>query len=259
VADVKIPKYYLVKTGILELIDGLPAGTVIPTERELASRFTTSRTTVRQAVGELVAEGLLQRVQGRGTFVAAPWIMQLPQGSFSDNALAQGLVAGRRVLDLRCVPADAVVAEHLALTAGAPVTRLDALRTIDGEPLAHETVHLPGDVADPVADLGDHGSLYALMRDRLDMGVVSVEDVVQTALATDPAETRRLDVAPGVPLLVIHRTGYDADGRPVEWGRSVFRGDRFRFVSRRRLPESVTEAATGAATEKTQGEVDPEP
>jgi GntR family transcriptional regulator len=238
VADVKIPKYYLVKTGILELIDGLPAGTGIPTERELASRFTTSRTTVRQAVGELVAEGLLQRVQGRGTFVAAPWVMQLPQGSFSDNAREQGLEPGRTVIDLQCVPADPVVAEHLGLATAAPVTRLDALRTIDGEPLAHETVHLPGDVTGPVGELGDHGSLYALMRDRLDLGVVSVEDVVQTAVATDPAESRRLDVAPGVPLLVIHRTGYDDAGRPVEWGRSVFRGDRFRFVSRRRVPEA---------------------
>lgn len=61
-----LPKYYVIKEQILALVEGTAPGTVVPTERTLAVQYSTSRTTVRQAVGELVAEGRLERTQGRG-------------------------------------------------------------------------------------------------------------------------------------------------------------------------------------------------
>lgn len=70
------------------------------------------------------------------------------------------------------------------------------------------------------------------------MAIVEVEDVVETALC-DPVRAELLGVTTGLPLLVVHRTGFGADGRPVEWTESAFRGDRYRFVSRRRLEEDA--------------------
>lgn len=233
----RVPKYYQVKRQILELIVDAAPGAPLPTERELADRFGTSRTTVRQAIAELVVDGRIDRVQGRGTFVAAPKIL-LPQVSFSSNVVARGQRPGRVIVSAGCVAADEELAAKLQVDVGSVVTRLEVLRTVDGEPLAHETAHLPGDLTELVGRLEAQDSLYRMLAADYDMAIVEVEDVVETALC-DPVRAELLGVTTGLPLLVVHRTGFGADGRPVEWTESAFRGDRYRFVSRRRLEEDA--------------------
>src|SRR4051812_19774459 len=76
---VREPKYYRVKQQLLTTIASLGPGSAVPPERELAVEFSTSRTTVRQALTELVVEGRLERIQGRGTFVAKPKVAQILQ------------------------------------------------------------------------------------------------------------------------------------------------------------------------------------
>jgi len=236
----KVPKYYLVKSQLLELIADLEPGAAVPTERDLAERFSTSRTTVRQAIAELVVDGRLERAQGRGTFVTSPRMLLLPQVSFSSNAVSQGWRPGRVVISVRCEAADAAMRENLQLNADSvgsdecAVTRFEVLRTVDGEPLAHETVHLPGDLTELAERLDAQDSLYRMLAAEYDMEVVEVEDVVAT-VPCDPVRANLLGVATGLPLLLVHRTGFGANGRPVEWTESAFRGDRYRFVSRRTL------------------------
>ncbi|MFI2562781.1 GntR family transcriptional regulator [Paenarthrobacter sp. NPDC018779] len=226
------PKYYVLKTEVLALISGLQPGTLIPTERALAETYQTSRTTVRQAISELVAEGKLGRVQGHGTFVAPPKMTHVRQlTSFSDDARSQGLRPDSKLLALAVGKADAEVAAHLGLDQGDPVTRLERIRLIDGEPLAHEVACLPGKLPRFKANLSKAGSLYAALADAYGIRISDVEDTVETALA-GPGDVQLLGIEMGAPLLVVHRLGRDAAGRPVEWTRSVFRGDRFRFVSR---------------------------
>ena len=91
----------------------------VPTERELAERFATSRTTVRQAIAELVIDGRLERTQGRGTFVAQPKLMQLRQlTSFSQDTHDEGRLPGSVVLAIDEQPADGEVAGHLGIAPG---------------------------------------------------------------------------------------------------------------------------------------------
>ncbi|MGO4144263.1 GntR family transcriptional regulator [Paenarthrobacter sp. YAF11_1] len=226
------PKYYLLKTEVLGLIAGLKPGTLIPTERALAGKYGTSRTTVRQAISELVAEGKLGRIQGHGTFVAPPKVTHVRQlTSFSDDARSQGLRPDSRVLGLDVIGADSGVAVQLGLEQGDPVTRLERIRLIEGEPLAHEVAWLPGRLPRLKSNLAKAGSLYAVLADVYGLRVADVEDTVETALA-GPEDVRLLGIGMGAPLLVVHRLARDANGAPVEWTRSAFRGDRFRFVSR---------------------------
>lgn len=236
----KVPKYYVIKQTLTEMISDLPAGTPIPTERELAERFGTSRTTVRQAIAELVVDGRLERTQGSGTFVSRPKVMRVrPLTSFSQERREEGWRVGSVVLGIGRVAADAATASCLGVEPEAQVYRVERLRTADGEPIAHEVAWLPGDLPDLERRLGERGSLYLTLQEDYGREIVTVEDTVETVLA-NPVQANLLGVDTGLPMLLIHRTGWDAAGEVVEWTRSVFRGDRFRFVSRHRIaPEAV--------------------
>jgi GntR family transcriptional regulator len=234
-AAAALPKYYVLKEQILALIEDAAPGTLIPTERALAEQYGTSRTTVRQAIGELVAEGRLDRTQGRGTFVAPPKVTHVRQlTSFSDDAASQGLTASARILDISLVPADPATARRLAVDAGTEVHRVERIRLVNGEPLAHETAFLAGSLPDLARNVEIRGSLYSALNEDYGIRISEVEDTVETKLA-GPDEVRLLDVEMGAPMLLVHRLGIDAGAVPVEWTRSVFRGDRFRFVARMRM------------------------
>lgn len=232
-----VPKYYLLKEQIRGLVRDATPGTLIPTERALAEQYATSRTTVRQAIGELVAEGVLGRAQGRGTFVAPPrftYVRQLT--SFSDDASSQGLTSSSRVIDVSRTTADDDTAARLRVPAGTGLARVERIRLINDEPLAHEVALLPG----PLPDLAEHldrtGSLYTALREDYGIDIVAAEDTVETQVA-GPDDVRLLGIEMGAPLLLIHRLGFTADDSPVEWTRSVFRGDRFRFLARMKGPQ----------------------
>ena len=140
----KVPKYYRIKEEILALMGGLPPGSALPTERELAVRYETSRTTVRQAIAELVVDGRLVRTQGSGTFVAQPKMMHVrPLSSFSQDLALDGWRPGSVVLDISEVVAEGELAEHLAVPPGTQVQRVERLRTALDEPIAHEIAYLP--------------------------------------------------------------------------------------------------------------------
>ena len=240
----KVPRYYQVKGEILALTAALEPGAVVPTERDLAERLGTSRTTVRQAIAELVVDGRLERTQGRGTFVARPKLMQVrPLTSFSQDLASEGWHPGSVVLDIGERTADADVAAGLGVAPGSVVHRVERLRTAGEEPIAHEVAHLRGPLPRLADELAARGSLYRTLEEVYGVVLDVVEDTVETALA-DPVQAALLPVDTGLPVLLVHRTGCDAQGRAVEWTRSVFRGDRFRFVSRQRLADRTDDMPT---------------
>jgi GntR family transcriptional regulator len=232
------PKYYRLKRHLLEMTDNLPAGSPVPPERTLAVEFDTSRTTVRQALQELVVEGRLERVQGRGTFVAHPKVAQTLQlTSYTEDMRAQGLEPTSRVLEVGQIAADEALAARLDTRPGAKVLRIQRLRMANGEPMALETTHLsvkrfPG----LRKHLGNYTSLYALLSDVYDVHLAEAEETIETALAT-PVEASLLGTDVGLPLLQLSRHSFTDANEPVEWVRSLYRGDRYKFVTRLRRPE----------------------
>src|SRR5712664_173602 len=143
-AGPRLPKYYQVKRQLLELTAALDAGSPVPPERELARSYGTSRTTVRQALAELVIEGRLLRMQGKGTFVAKPQMAQLLElASYTEGMRQHGLHPQTRILDTGYVPADDQLAELLGIRPGSRVLRIHRLRLADGEPMSTDVSHLP--------------------------------------------------------------------------------------------------------------------
>jgi GntR family transcriptional regulator len=227
------PKYYAVKRHLLDFIGSLEPGAAVPTERELALQMRTSRTTVRQALGELVVEGRLVRRQGSGTYVAEPkitWPLYL--ASFTEQVMASGFTPSAEVLAAQRVPATAELGQRLALGARAPVYRLERLRLADSWPIAVETSWLPAARFPGLTRLiRTHGSLHAILSSHYGVTLQTGEESIETAPAT-PREAGPLQVDVGTPMLVVSRDNFDADGTPVEVGRTWFRGDRVTLVTR---------------------------
>lgn len=226
------PKYWGLKRHLLDLLRSMPPGSPIPTERSLAAEFDVSRTTVRQALAELTVEGRLLRVQGKGTFAAEPKVAQrLQLSSYTEDMKAQGRQPGSRLLEVSEEPADGDLSRALGMRAGAKVLRLHRLRLADGEPMAIETTHLPlARFRGLRRYVTSGGSLYQVLRERFGVEMGHAEETIETALAS-PAEAELLGADVGLPMLLLSRHSFDTDGKPVEWVRSVYRGDRYKFVA----------------------------
>jgi GntR family transcriptional regulator len=231
-----VAKYYELKCLLIGELDGLAPGTALPPERTLSQRFKVSRTTVRQALQELAIEGHIVRQRGRGTFVAPPKMTQTLQlSSYTEDIQSKGLRPSSRLLDVGTVAATGEVAEHLQLTTDAPVLRLERLRLANNEPMAIETVHLdPARFPGIDAVVSDETSLYQLMRDRYGIVPVEAEETIESVLASSPKATL-LGSDSTTPLLLLTRTSWDKHGKTVEFVRSFYRGDRYRFLARLHL------------------------
>jgi GntR family transcriptional regulator len=234
----RLPKYYQVKRQLLEFTSAMSPGSPVPPERELARLYGTSRTTVRQALAELVVEGRLLRMQGKGTFVAKPKVAQaLELASYTEGMRQHGLHPQTKILDIGYVTADDQLAGLLGIRTGGRALRIHRLRLADGEPMSIDTSHLPARRFPGLRrQLERHASLYETLRTVYGIQLAEAEETIETVLA-DPHDARLLGVDAGIPLLLLSRHAIDSTGQPVEFAQSWYRGDRYKFVTRlRRAP-----------------------
>jgi GntR family transcriptional regulator len=243
-----LPFYHQLKQILLaDLRDrGLSPGDRLPGDHELCATYDVSRTVVRQALSELETEGVIERIKGRGTFVApqrtSEHLVQTLSGLFEDVA-ARGSRLRSEVRRLETVPADGPIAALLELEPGAPVIVLERLRFVDDEPWVLVTTYLPYALAPGLLDddLTD-SSLYALLENRYGISLTHGRRAVEAAVASDTLAAA-LAIAPGAPVLVLRSTSRSGD-RPVEVFVAYHRGDRSRFevtLQRSRPPEVLLE------------------
>lgn len=226
------PKYYTVKRHLLQHVEVLPPGAPVPTERDLATTLDTSRTTVRQALSELVAEGRLVRRQGSGTYVADPKITwPLHVASFTEQAIANGLTPSSALLALTRARASYEVAEKLRLEPGSELHKLDRLRLADDRPLAVETSFMPATRFPYLGRKIKNGvSLHGVLTHEYGVKLSTGEETIHTAPAS-PQHAKLLQTDVGFPMLVVSRLSFDRSGVPVELGTSWFRGDRITLTA----------------------------
>src|SRR5215210_1230529 len=167
-----LPFYYQLKQILLADLRErqLQPGDRLPGDHQLCTTYDVSRTVVRQALSELETEGVIERVKGRGTFVApertSETLVQSLTGLYEDVA-ARGSQLRSEVRRQEVVPADEQLAQQLALRDGAPVLMIERLRFVDEEPWVLTTTHLPYDLAPGLLheDLREQ-SLYAVLEEK---------------------------------------------------------------------------------------------
>lgn len=249
------PKHAQLRDALAELAaTELGPDAAIPSERELMATYDVSRATVRKAIDGLVADGLLTRVHGRGTFVARPRLeSRLHLASFSQDMRRRGLTPSTRLLAVELDRPPAEVAKALELDGEGKAWRLDRVRLADGQPIALENGWYP---QAPLPGLDRHdlgGSLYELFADVFGLTIDTAEQTLWGESADDVVASR-LDAPVHTPLLVFRRVA-SAAGRPIEYVVSRYRGDRYQIhMSLGRDdydPSSLTE---GAATTERNGQ-----
>ncbi len=228
-----VPIYYQLKTMIQECISSgeYPVGMCLPSEREFCEQYGISRMTVRQAISELVNEGLLRRERGKGTYVARPKIEQGLQAltSFTEDMKRRNMRPGTRLIHMSTYPATGHLARQLGVADGVEVYEIARLRLADDEPMAIETAYVPvGNLPYLREDVVATGSLYEVMRER-GIAIAYAEQTLEAALAK-PAEAAKLNIKNKGPVLLIERTTYSTDGRVIEFVKSVYKGDRYKFA-----------------------------
>ena len=228
--NVATPLYLQLAQGLRKAIsDGfVGGGEALPSERLLSEQTGASRVTLRRAIEQLIAEGLIVRRHGSGTYLA-PRIQQ--PGSeltgFSSDAQNRGAAPSSVWIMKSLAPANSEEAVALNVAVGALVVRLARVRLANGEPLAIEEAVVASSLLPPIDQIGD--SLYGALATRNNQPVTGNQRLT-AALATS-LEAGLLSIQENSEILRIERRTFLADGTPVELTRSAYRGDRFEFVS----------------------------
>jgi GntR family transcriptional regulator len=206
-------------------------GELIPSEAGLCEAFGVSRTAIRQALAELVAEGLLHKEKGRGTFVSRPHVslgVQETRG-FYDEMAERGRPVQTTILlqDTDTIPP--ALAPELGVAMGSQVVRLQRIRTVGDENLVFVTTYLPLPRFAPIVDLDlTSVSLYAVLAETFGVQARTGRRRIEAVRAADPV-TRHLQVPKGTPLLRVTAVNVDKSGDPFEVFEAYYRGDRTAF------------------------------
>ncbi len=200
-------------------------GDAIPSEGELASRFSVSQGTVRKAIDEMASENLLVRRQGKGTFVSTHtdprsfyrFLRLVPDDGEATHAISDPFFCA-------AIEATPEVAEALGLQIGAKVIHVKRVLRFSGEPVVFDQIYLVADLFEGLTLEGLRGgerSLYSLFESDFDVRMISAEEHLR-AVPADAQSSELIGVPLGEPLLLVERTAYTYGNKAVEWRLGLY-------------------------------------
>ncbi|MTH79109.1 phosphonate metabolism transcriptional regulator PhnF [Paracoccus aestuariivivens] len=213
----------------IEIVSGQRRpGDKLPTEAELSSRFGVNRHTIRRALADLADRGMVHARRGAGVFVQSkPVDYPLARRTrFSTNLAAMGLEPGREVLSIETRHANDPEAQALGLAPDARVHVIEGISTADSQPIAYFQSVFPAErFPDLCATLRTENSITRALAEH-GVSDYTRSETRLTAKRANAVVALHLRVREGDPILRTISTNIDLDGRPVEYGRTWFAGDR---------------------------------
>lgn len=228
--DTPIPLYYQLQKKLNELVSTgvLKPGDQIPSERELSEQFCISRPTIRQAINELVYQGLMYREKGRGTFVARP---KIPYGfanrlvTFYDDMEQKGYRVRTQIISKDVKPVSGLPARFLGVEEGLDVIVMERLRFVEDEPAVRVTNYIPYSLAPRLLEEDlSNCSLYSVLTTKYSIRP-SYSDIILEAAIADWQDSQFLRVPVGSPVFIMDDTTYDENNKAIDYSASRFRGD----------------------------------
>ena len=231
-----VPKYFQLASILRQKIDEgeWAPRSAIPSERQLEGLYHISRTTIREAIDQLVQQGYLYREHGRGTFVSPQKLQKgwMELTSFSEDLLKRGMQPGQIILTLETLVPSPKVLQRLELAPGSLVTRIERVRLGNDIPIGLQTSYLALPDGQSIAreELERSGSLYRILSERFHLYPTEADETLEVTVAS-PEEARLLGVGIGAPLLLSERVTFSQERRPVEFVKILYRGDKYRYFT----------------------------
>ena len=219
-----IPIYYQLKQDFLANISSgkWQRGHCIDSERELSEYYGVSRMTIRQALGELVQEGILYKEKGKGTFVSEEKLKQKDIMSFSEIISKAGLTLETKVLEFTSVNTP----DNLkGIFSCEQLYKIDRLRIVDGEPVAKELVYVPVTYLADVKHQELKGSLFLLLEKRGHTIAFSEASIQAVMIDDDLKELFKVEKE--VPLLKTVNVVMEKESQVLFYEESIYRSDKY--------------------------------
>ncbi len=231
--DSPVPLHHQVRNYLLGCIErgDLQPGHKLLQEREYAARFGISLAPVRQAILDLVKEGYLYRVPGRGTFVREQKVEEKISilSSFTESMRAKGLNAVLRVIELRVGKAPAAIRAMLGAE-DQQFVFLQRVALVEGEAIALLSSYLPARLVPGLENRDLNGqSLYKTLEERYSIVLARAESTIEVVRCRGTQSTI-LGIPQGTPMLQVEGKTYDVTDQFVEFAQVLYRADRFRFT-----------------------------
>ena len=233
-----LPRYYQLVNILRQKIEAgeWQPQDAIPSERQLEELYAVSRTTIRQAIGILIRQGLVYQLHGKGTYVSPRKLQKglVELTSFSEDMAIRGLKPGQRILEIGEVEVPESVRQHLGLPPDITrVLRLERVRTGDGQPIGLQTSFLALEPGRTISreELEQRGSLYAILQEKFNINLAAADETLEVTIA-NPREAMLLEVPEGSPLLLSERVLWTNERRAIEFVKILYRGDRYRYTVR---------------------------
>lgn len=204
----------------------------LESEPALGKHFGVSRSVIRQALDRLERDGYIQRIKGRGTFVAGPrnrsWRLQSSEGFFQEEVSRLGHSVTSQILRASRAELPRWATDALELPEGSQGATIERLRSVDGQLALYTVNHLREELADTVLELAPEDSLYERLEQEHGLVVHSGRRVVEAVAARDRLATL-LEVPRGTPLMFIESVSWDEQMRPFDCYQTWLRTDRTRI------------------------------
>lgn len=225
------PHYLLLRDQIASSIEvgKFPGGMRLPSERNLQLESGMARGTIREALFQLEAEGLIYRRDRSGWYVSPPAITYEPTrwAGFMSYVAEQGRTPATETMNRQTLPATASVADIFRVAPGTPLFVIDRRRSIDGRPVLVERITTDPRLVPGLLERDLNGSLTQIMTREYNLTATRNRvDLRPCALTREAAET--LGVKSGTPGLLVVRTSFDAAGQVVEYDQEYWRHDAIR-------------------------------
>lgn len=211
----------------------LQPGDRLPAEREICERWKLNRCTLRTAISKLTAEGVLVSRRGSGTMLSQPRFIRDLQDlrSFSETARRQNRTQSVKVLSFTRMECDKHLAKQFDLMLGARLYKIVRLRCVDGAPVLIETAYLEEAPFPGLLDFDlEKESLFAVLEGSYGVELTNGEEQVSVTYASDE-EAEALEIPPGEAVFWIVSKSRLANGRLIEYCRTVTRADKLRLAS----------------------------
>jgi GntR family transcriptional regulator len=228
--NMSTPLYARLKERIIQDVESglVKPGDRLPSQRQLCQQFQMSHMTVRRAIEELVAEGMIHAIPGKGLYVTRPkHPAETSMLGFSGEMSARGYRVSSQILEKGLLPASTVISRSLDVPVGSELVYLYRLRLVNQEPISLQHSYLVHSLCPGILDhIQEHSSLYTALNQIYKLELINSSTTVEAALA-NKSQAEQLGLSLPAALLVVEQINNKDGKQPLEYSRLAYRGDKY--------------------------------